>query len=138
MTIKCDEPVFAGFCHCISCRKAHAAPLYQCVYVKPDEITVEGGMDESNPWLASKGGEGHLGCQEGGSEAAGIAHRRVFCKNCGSTMFNDLNILENNPMGMEPMKIIGTFPVRVRSSCVSACLYGPHLLRCWLFCSSSS
>ena len=113
MTIKCDEPVFAGFCHCVSCRKAHSAPMYQCVYVKPHEITIEGGMDESNPNLASKGGKGHLGGQEGGTAELGIAHRRVFCNDCGSTMFNDLNILEKNELGMDAQKIIGTFPVRV-------------------------
>eukprot|EP01051_Picozoa_sp_SAG22_P016595 SAG22_NODE_2371_length_2645_cov_4.857816_1_plen_426_part_00 len=116
MTIKTDTPVFAAFCHCVSCRKTHSAPIYQCVYVKPDEITVEGGMDESNPNLASKGGEaGHLGPQGGGEGAQemGITHRRVFCNDCGSTMFNDLNILEENALGMEAQKIIGTFPVRV-------------------------
>jgi len=53
MTIKSDAPIFACFCHCVSCRKTHSAPLYQCVYVTPDEITIEGGMDESNPHLAS-------------------------------------------------------------------------------------
>ena len=42
MSIKTDEPVFAAFCHCVSCRKVHSAPLYQVVYVKPDEITIEG------------------------------------------------------------------------------------------------
>lgn len=110
MTIKSDAPIFACFCHCVSCRKTHSAPLYQCVYVTPDEITIEGGMDESNPHLASKGGKGHLGGQDGGSEELGIAHRRVFCNDCGSTMFNDLNILEDNVLGMEAQKIIGTFP----------------------------
>jgi hypothetical protein len=110
MSIKTDEPVFAAFCHCVCCRKAHSAPLFQVVYVKPDEITIEGGMDESNPNLASKGGQGHLGAQDNGSKVLGIVHRRVFCNDCGSIMFNDLNILDENSLGMEAQKIIGTFP----------------------------
>ena len=27
-------PVFSGYCHCLSCRKAHAAPLYQTAVTK--------------------------------------------------------------------------------------------------------
>eukprot|EP01061_Rhynchopus_euleeides_P010552 TRINITY_DN20019_c0_g1_i2.p2 TRINITY_DN20019_c0_g1~~TRINITY_DN20019_c0_g1_i2.p2 ORF type:complete len:147 (+),score=49.18 TRINITY_DN20019_c0_g1_i2:136-576(+) len=27
----------AAYCHCVDCRRSHAAPLYQCVYVNGDK-----------------------------------------------------------------------------------------------------
>jgi hypothetical protein len=110
--IKTDQPVFAGFCHCKSCRKAHSAPLYQCVYVKPEEITVESDGGFESPFLASKGGKGKLG-EFSVVMPIGLKHRRVFCNNCGSTMFNDLTILEGGTLhkgGAELIHTYGTFP----------------------------
>jgi hypothetical protein len=39
------EPHIATYCHCESCRRAHSSPLYQVVYIKPEEFVITAGTD---------------------------------------------------------------------------------------------
>jgi len=66
-------PNFACFCHCDSCRRAHAAPMYQVVYVPKTAFTVTAGAS-------------HVRRPHGKpTEEIG----RCFCGRCGSRLFNE-------------------------------------------------
>lgn len=66
-----EEPIFTAYCHCDSCRRAHAAPLYRVVCV-----------DAS--WLSFTAGESLL--SEYAKPGKGIV--RAFCGRCGSKILN--------------------------------------------------
>jgi hypothetical protein len=67
------QPHKAVYCHCESCRRAHAAPLYHVVYVKAADIRVTQGDDKLNNFTKP-----------------GSTVMRSFCAVCGSRMFNRL------------------------------------------------
>jgi phospholipase/carboxylesterase len=61
----CGVP--ACFCHCESCRRSHAAPLYQVCYVPVEDFTITAGSEHIK------------------------AHKfRHFCGECGSKIFNEV------------------------------------------------
>ena len=60
-------PVAAGYCHCHSCRKWHAAPINAWAVWPKDRVTIDGAVTESNEHAAS---------------------RRVACKVCGGCVAN--------------------------------------------------
>lgn len=62
------EPHRVGLCHCLACRKQHAAPFVVFVIFPADRVTVSGGA---------------LGVFR--SSAAG---RRHFCRGCGSPVYD--------------------------------------------------
>jgi len=62
---------FTAYCHCDSCRRAHASPLYQ----------VAGILE---PWLEITGGKEHLV----EFQKAGAAVVRAFCGQCGTKILN--------------------------------------------------
>ncbi|MFT4622228.1 MAG: hypothetical protein ACI8PZ_000884 [Myxococcota bacterium] len=64
-------PIFTAYCHCDSCRRAHAAPLYHVACVDESTFTLTRGAD----LLV----EFH---KPGGSIT------RAFCGRCGSRMLN--------------------------------------------------
>lgn len=68
-----DQILTALMCHCDSCRRAHAAPMYHVVYVKPTCFTIEQG----ETFLKS--------CQK--TKESPI---RCFCSNCGSRICNKI------------------------------------------------
>ena len=45
-SVRTDAKVLMGcFCHCESCRRAHAAPLYQVCYVQADGFKLTAGRE---------------------------------------------------------------------------------------------
>jgi hypothetical protein len=83
-------PHISLYCHCESCRRAHAAPLYHVVYVKEDDIE----------WIKGAGTLSHF---RKNAEDPKVP-TRVFCSICGSRM---MNILHNKPW-------YGFFPATLR------------------------
>jgi len=61
----------AGYCHCADCRRAHAAPLYQVVYVRNDTVRFDKG-EELLKWHST----------------APDVLKRYFCSNCGTRTHN--------------------------------------------------
>ena len=66
-----DAPIFTAYCHCDSCRRAHAAPLYHVVCVDQPAFRVTGGEDHLRGYTRPGG---HI--------------ERVFCDVCGSKVLN--------------------------------------------------
>jgi hypothetical protein len=66
-----SAPIFTAYCHCDSCRRAHAAPLYHVACVDESMFRITRGADELN--------EFH---KPGGSIV------RAFCRVCGSKILN--------------------------------------------------
>jgi len=66
-------PHTALYCHCESCRRAHASPLYQVVYVPQQAFKITCGEDKINAF---------------NKPGAGVT--RAFCAVCGSRMYNTL------------------------------------------------
>eukprot|EP00658_Telonema_sp_P-2_P029891 TRINITY_DN22667_c0_g1_i2.p2 TRINITY_DN22667_c0_g1~~TRINITY_DN22667_c0_g1_i2.p2 ORF type:complete len:150 (+),score=26.55 TRINITY_DN22667_c0_g1_i2:60-509(+) len=73
----------ACYCHCESCRRAHAAPLYHVVYIPPSGLQVVNGRELIKEF------------QRGPD-----APVRVFCANCGSRLWNRL--VETDRLGFFP------------------------------------
>ncbi len=70
--VRADPPTSrACFCHCESCRRAHAAPLYQVVYVPDACMEITAGDDLLTPFSRS---------------TSSIV--RSFCRVCGSRVCN--------------------------------------------------
>lgn len=86
------RPIFAGYCHCLDCRQAHAAPIYQYVYVYESEFSITEGSDLLK-WYTR-------------SEAARDHFKRYFCVNCGTKVFNSFN----GEFGGGQLSAICTFP----------------------------
>ncbi len=66
-----SAPVFSTYCHCDSCRRAHAAPLYHVVCVEEAMFRITQGE--------------HL---LKGYARTGNQLNRVFCSTCGSKIMN--------------------------------------------------
>ena len=79
------KPIFTAYCHCDSCRRAHAAPLYHIVAVAEPMITFTG---EEHIREFNRGGP-----------------TRAFCTECGSKVYNRFGAWR--PGGMVP---VGFFP----------------------------
>ncbi len=79
-----DEPIFTAYCHCDSCRRAHAAPLYQVVGI------------EASQWALTSGAELIRSFRRPGSSI-----ERCFCGQCGSRIYN--NHSEWRPKGKTPL-----------------------------------
>jgi hypothetical protein len=74
-TVSKDASVrMAGYCHCNSCRVAHASPIYHVVYVAPEDVVFTRGEDKLRKFTK----EGSHVC-------------RAFCSCCGSRMANWLH-----------------------------------------------
>ena len=65
-------PNKATYCHCDSCRRAHAAPLYHVVYVPKEAFHITKGNDFLQPFV----------------KEANIVIRS-FCRNCGTRICNE-------------------------------------------------
>lgn len=66
-----DAPIFSAYCHCDSCRRSHAAPLYHVVCVDDRCFQLTEGADLVVPY------------QKPGSRIV-----RAFCDQCGTRLFN--------------------------------------------------
>lgn len=76
------EAVVAGFCHCASCRRAHAAPLYQSVYVPESTFRVTTGAELI--------------------KSIGAPIERHFCSRCGTRTHNMLKTSRGTIIGLFP------------------------------------
>lgn len=65
------QPVFSTYCHCDSCRRAHAAALYHVVCVEQSMFKLTAGADELNEF-----------------RKPGAAICRAFCRACGTRILN--------------------------------------------------
>ena len=65
-------PAIAAYCHCTDCKKAHSAPIYQCVYVTADSFEITKGKELINEYTKNEGGT-----------------KRAFCTRCGTRIFNE-------------------------------------------------
>lgn len=84
------RPIWAGYCHCRDCRQAHAAPVYQYVYVDKQYFEIIKGS-ELLQWYTR-------------SESARDRFKRFFCERCGSKVYNYIATGEDKP------DLCGTFP----------------------------
>lgn len=64
-------PIFAAYCHCDSCRRAHAAPLYQVACVEEAQFTLTTGAEHLRDFT-----------RPGGQVC------RAFCDVCGTRVLN--------------------------------------------------
>ena len=89
VTMAADEaPIFTAYCHCDSCRRAHAAPLYNIVVVDSACFEFTKGEDMISRF-----------------HKPGASPARDFCSKCGSKVCN--RFPGWNPGGKTP---IGFFP----------------------------
>ena len=65
------SPIFTAYCHCDSCRRAHAAPLYHVACVDTSMFRLTSGQDVLQEFT-----------KPGGSIV------RAFCGRCGSKVLN--------------------------------------------------
>ena len=111
-----DNPLSSGFCHCMSCRTTHAAPMYQVLYCATSNVDcMTGALKEGKHEVqVVKGFDKLIGAPEGmdnpygrngsqGNENFG-GMGRLRCKNCGTRM---MNAGWNKSSGKE---IYGVFP----------------------------
>ncbi len=86
------EPFWAGYCHCRDCRQAHAAPIYQYVYVEKRYFRIIEGSAFLK-WYTR-------------AESARDSFKRFFCERCGSKVYNYLLTDKDN----SEVELCGTFP----------------------------
>ena len=79
-----EDPFFTEYCHCDSCRRAHAAPLYYVVCVDSAHFTFTAGEQLLTHYTRPSG-----------------RITRTFCASCGSTVLNIL--IGWNPEGKKPL-----------------------------------
>jgi len=85
VTLPADEqPLFALYCHCDSCRRAHAAPLYHVVCIEAARFTLTSGAE-------------HLELYQKHPKAP----VRAFCRTCGTRVLN--RFPHWRPQGKEPL-----------------------------------
>ncbi len=85
-TVRSDlGPTKPVYCHCESCRRAHASPLYQVVYVPPAAMEIEEGEDLVKAY----------------SRSPESVHR-YFCSHCGSKIMNKLPLKPELGVGFFP------------------------------------
>lgn len=65
-----ERPIFTAYCHCDSCRRAHAAPLYHVVCVDQSQFRLTKGADQ----LVEFAKPGKI--------------TRAFCGACGTRILN--------------------------------------------------
>ncbi|MGE0483238.1 MAG: GFA family protein [Gammaproteobacteria bacterium] len=86
------HPLVSGYCHCESCRRAHAAPLYQVAWIPASAFRVTRG-DRWLKWYTH-------------SEITREHLHRHFCANCGTRVFNTFD----GPFNGQQLSASGIFP----------------------------
>lgn len=66
-----SRPLFTAYCHCDSCRRAHAAPLYHVACIEESMFEIQEGAEHLQEY-----------CKPGGRIV------RAFCRQCGSKILN--------------------------------------------------
>ena len=85
-------PLLSGYCHCLACRQAHAAPMYAVAWLLPAEFGITKGEEMLKWYTRSESARDHL--------------RRHFCRNCGTKVYNSYN----GPFGEQHICATGVFP----------------------------
>jgi len=76
--------IINGMCHCFSCRRAHAAALYECSYIPSGCFAITAGAElVSDPAVVEKDLDDSLPDKD-------IGYRR-FSTCCGTRLFNDMS-----------------------------------------------
>lgn len=78
-------PIKPLYCHCESCRRAHAAPVYQIVYIPSEDFHIEVGEELVKEFSKSE-----------------VSPIRAFCSVCGSRLFNRLPLQPDFGVGFFP------------------------------------
>lgn len=86
------RPLVAGYCHCIGCRQAHAAPIYEVAWINAADFSVTQGQEKLNWYTRSEVTREHL--------------KRYFCTNCGTKVFNSYD----GPFNGQSIAAAGVFP----------------------------
>lgn len=86
------QPLLSGYCHCVGCRQAHAAPVYQVAWVPSAALEITQGRDLLKWYTRSQVTREFL--------------RRYFCTNCGTKVFNSFE----GPFGDQQISAAGVFP----------------------------
>lgn len=116
ISLSTETPVLAGFCHCVDCRRAHAAPIYQFIYGATANICAFTGTKKNGSYelMIKKGynvlvdaksnplDEKYLGFAKN-PIVGGIG--RLFCKNCGVMMLNAFFMKANTKINPTPAAI---------------------------------
>ena len=89
-----SAPIFTAYCHCDSCRRAHAAPLYHVVCIDESMFAIETGAADVIEF-----------------QKPGAHILRAFCGTCGSRVFN--RFPDWKPKGLAPLAF---FPSLLQSS----------------------
>ena len=77
-------PIFTAYCHCDSCRRAHAAPLYQVVCIDREHLHIDEGVDLLQDYQRTP-----------------AAPVRSFCRACGTRIHNTFG--DWKPKGRTPL-----------------------------------
>ena len=86
------RPLLSGYCHCVGCRQAHAAPIYEVAWILASDFSVTQGHERLKWYTRSEIAREHL--------------RRYFCVNCGTKVFNSFE----GPFGGQHVSVSGIFP----------------------------
>ena len=81
-----EDPIFTAYCHCESCRRAHAAPLYQVACIDESCFRITKGEDLLETF-----------------QRPGAHLSRAFCRQCGSKIVNRFG--EWKPKGKTPVAV---------------------------------
>lgn len=84
-------PLLTGYCHCLGCRQAHAAPVYEVAWIAAADFAITRGNEWLKWYTRSPTTREHL--------------KRYFCVNCGTKVFNAYD----GPFGGQPVSAIGVF-----------------------------
>ena len=84
-------PFAAGYCHCRDCRQAHAAPLYQYVYVEVPAFRIVAGEQLLKFF----------------TRTPSSTCIRYFCERCGSKVYNRFRRVAADGTSID---LRGTFP----------------------------
>ena len=91
-TIPGTRPIIAGYCHCRDCRQAHAAPVYQFVYLDASRFEIVSGYDLLNSYVRD--------------DSRRDRFKRYFYMRCGTRIYNYWFYERNNQNRI----LSGTFP----------------------------
>lgn len=103
-----------SYCHCESCRRAHASPVYQFVWLRPEHFRVVAGEERVVRFQRDSEREGDD--HDDDDESGVVPPVRAFCGTCGSRVFN---VYESGAFGMFPALLddSGCLPEQWRPAC---------------------
>ena len=85
------RPLLSGYCHCVGCRQAHAAPIYEVAWILTSDFAITQGHERLKWYTRSEITREYL--------------RRYFCVNCGTKVFNSFE----GPFNGQHVSVTGIF-----------------------------